>query len=657
MNNFTRSAMLVALLLIGGVSKMSAQSAGGGHFFVDPRLIINSPASIVDVKAFSYSSDPATHTTTAPWGRLIDSVWLNVPVVKAYDTLGVNPLLNGTGGYPSMAGKFALILRGGGISFSQKAAYCKNAGAIGVIIVNHKNGGLVNMAGTAPFDAQVAGIPVLFLSKDDGTPMNEALKANQAVTVSIGKWGFNLTNDVGIAPYSPANPHAFCIPITQVNAAAGATSRAYDFYTGAYVANFGTSAQTNVKMKQTMSFTPTGGSASVIYADSVTHASFPVVDSIHEMFSPRFTRQNFGSTGVLTQTYTVSSAASVDGNPTDNTVSYQTYITDSIFCKSHWNPITNAPVVTSALHYPSSTSMPTLWGPMFYVAKGGYQPKMAQLAIAADSDVLLNNGVSPSVLVYLFKWTDANNDGRVNGTELSIVASGFRSSAAFTMSDSSYKPFTVNLTNPKSSKLIARLQDNSWYFLAAEIESDFFLGADHSDNYFARNKLSVHGDSSATSFPEFWAPLGSTNVAAPAYNVLIDTLAGLGFDAAPLARSVEDTNWAFTVYTGLVPSMALHISKTVPTGVENTQAPIFNTFNISPNPANSVLTADVNLIQQSNMVISVINSVGQSFKYETKQSFKSGRIDINTANYPSGTYYLLMGTDAGSEVKTFTVVH
>jgi hypothetical protein len=53
----------------------------------------------------------------------------------------------------------------------------------------------------------------------------------------------------------------------------------------------------------------------------------------------------------------------------------------------------------------------------------------------------------------------------------------------------------------------------------------------------------------------------------------------------------------------------------------------------------------------------VLTSTGQSILYQLKRDFKDGKIEINTSSYPSGTYYLLVGTDAGTELREFTVVH
>ena len=72
---------------------------------------------------------------------------------------------------------------------------------------------------------------------------------------------------------------------------------------------------------------------------------------------------------------------------------------------------------------------------------------------------------------------------------------------------------------------------------------------------------------------------------------------------------------AFTSLTGLVPAMALHLSKNIPTSVESTNGSAFNRFEIFPNPANNTLTANIDMMQSANIVVSVVNSLGQSLLF------------------------------------------
>ena len=641
---FTQRFLLLAVLIISGIGTGYAQS-------YPPRLWINGPSGVGGPKQFRYAGDPAA---TSPWSRDIDTQYLNIPIVKVYDTLASNsPLLNGTGSYPSLAGKFALVFRGGGIPFTQKAVYAQAAGAIGVIIVNHKNGGPVGMAYTAIPGFNSPTIPVLSIGREDGFAINNAIKAGQNVTISLSNWGFNKTNDIGFLNFSPTLPHAFCVPLSQISGQPQNLPRAYNFYNSAYVCNFGSANQTNVKLKQTLSFTPSGGTANTIYTDSAILPSLQQVDSIGEVASPRFTRLPFASTGMVNMNYSLTSN-NTDENPADNSTDYQMYITDSVFSKGRWNTATNAPKVSVSWRYNGAT--PLIWGPLFYVNKGGYRAQRAQLAIQGDSDQLTTNTVAPALYVYLYKWNDSNRDGLVNGKELKIVAAAYKSN--FTTSDSSGKPFMVDLTNAQNNKLIAKVQDSSWYFLAAQVEHDFSIGADYESNYMTRTLRSVHVDSSAGTRPEWWGPASSkAPLGQPTYSFgSVDTLQSAPFTATDVSNPDATLNFFSSV--GLVPAMALHLSKDIPTGVATIggNSP-FTNVSLYPNPASDELRVNFALSKLSNVGISVINSIGQSILFKSLGTVKDGQVSYSTSSYANGTYYFVIGTDDGVEVRPFVVAH
>src|SRR5699024_1183374 len=75
-------------------------------------------------------------------------------------------------------GKYALVQRGEN-PFTEKALNAQAAGAVGVIIYNIEDG-VVNMATEDEIE-----IPQLFMLKNDGDRLAEALKDGQAVTVNF----------------------------------------------------------------------------------------------------------------------------------------------------------------------------------------------------------------------------------------------------------------------------------------------------------------------------------------------------------------------------------------------------------------------------------------------------------------------------------------
>lgn len=79
-----------------------------------------------------------------------------------------------------LEGKFALVQRGNGVSFVDKALNAQKAGAAGVIVYNNTDG-TVNMA-----TDEAITIPQLFMLKADGERFAAALEEGQPVTVSFG---------------------------------------------------------------------------------------------------------------------------------------------------------------------------------------------------------------------------------------------------------------------------------------------------------------------------------------------------------------------------------------------------------------------------------------------------------------------------------------
>jgi hypothetical protein len=256
-------------------------------------------------------------------------------------------------------------------------------------------------------------------------------------------------------------------------------------------------------------------------------------------------------------------------------------------------------------------------------------------------------------MVYLYKWKDVDFDGLINGNELSIVAVGSKTSTNFLTTDSSGKTFTVPLINPKS-KLIPRLENNTWYYLAAGVSTNFRIGADGNTNYGMRSRLSIHVDSNVNSFPEFWAPMDNSDILPP-YSVFSDTL----FMLPLFAKNVTSADRAvFENMNGLTPAMALHISKQVPTAITDpTAVDVFNKFELYPNPTVNKVSVNVELKNKSNMIVSVVNALGRTMLYYERKDFTSGKIDVNTSEYPSGNYYFVLGTGDGAQLKEFTVIH
>lgn len=163
--------------------RVSAQINDNSPYPAD--FVVNSPGSISGI--YDYSSNAEDLTTTPPsveWGpRLSQTV--TADLVWAYDgtdSLGCHPITT------DLTGKMALIRRGV-CGFSLKVYHAQQAGAVGVVIVNHYNTATENgntLFGMLGGDsAALVVIPSIFVSRNTGEAITSELDNGGTVNVSF----------------------------------------------------------------------------------------------------------------------------------------------------------------------------------------------------------------------------------------------------------------------------------------------------------------------------------------------------------------------------------------------------------------------------------------------------------------------------------------
>src|SRR5689334_9083284 len=115
--------LFATIFCLTGVYNSNAQKTSALEI-MGARLIVHTPTSVAGIKGFTYSSENATGT----WGRVLDTSWYKVDLVKPTDFPACGGKLD-SGVY----GRWALILRGD-CQFGTKAKNAQAAGAKGVII-------------------------------------------------------------------------------------------------------------------------------------------------------------------------------------------------------------------------------------------------------------------------------------------------------------------------------------------------------------------------------------------------------------------------------------------------------------------------------------------------------------------------------------------
>lgn len=606
--------------------------------YVGPRLLITTqtPSAVEGTKNFTYTSDPGI---TGPWGAAVDQIWNQIPLVMidATDTIGCSAHAAG-----SLAGKWALIWRKD-CEFGAKALNAQNAGAVGVIIVNNVPGaGPINMGAGAVGNQDT--IPIVMVSNADGNEIDAMVHSGNQVYVSLTPYGFNNTHDLCIPNSLFALAPGYALPASQLDAANG-DPEAYKGFLSAWVANTGTSDETNVKLKLDVNWVPTVGSPASFFKDSITIPSLAALDSLDIVNSPNVAFDMHASgTGRFDFTYTASSA-NTDDLPIDNTQTFSMYATNGTFCNSKYNIIAGEPLVSSGLRV-GGTNPPQVftWGPLFYVAHATdvYNMQMALYADTSHHDLEFIQNTPGLFYTVLFKWVDANSNDVMEASEVTLAATG---NHTFSNLDSQGHIFVAPFDNGT-----VHLDDNTYYWACAVMSNlDLYMGIDAGTNYF--NRLYASDHLGTNPFKAFWAPLysggpdGNGNVA--------DTISMLPFiinnaveymptDSVPL--SLGESNPAVALNTFFIPESVKSTAHAQP-----------NKFTLYPNPASSYVNVKVDFQTPTNTSFDIMNAVGQVVYRVNKGKLKNDVVTLPTANLATGNYYIIIHANGRSDFKSFTV--
>lgn len=597
------------------------------------RFVVTEPATIYGLKKVNY----------APWGTLASPTIVDAVVEKAYDTLGATTLLNGTGSYPALTGKFALIFRGGGISFSDKVNRCISKGATGVIIVNNVPGDPVGMSPTPA--GSTASVPVMMISDVDGQAISDQIKAGATVKVTIGSWTTGATHDLGIVSAFQNIPHALNIPLHQMTGS-GATE-AFKHYVGGAVANYGSSDETGITVVDSVFWTPTSGTASFVTSKSYSIPSLKVADSVAFGFGAAGSAYSL-TVPTTTGRYDFRHSLTYDSTDevvADNQLTISQYISDSIYCKGAYDYANHRPVITMGIR-PGVTGSPITFymGNTFYVKNGGYAARNLQFSISIN-DVPTLDGKSS--YIYLYKWNDGAvaKDSFMQAGELTAVGQG---AVNFTTADSSGDVFTVpflDIDNPASGKPVI-VEDNTWYIAMAEIPAPCFVGVYQRNSFFARSYAQWKQSGSVPGGAVYDIPVGLWADEKANFETLPEnSLAPYPFC---LANSFAIDSINFDLNTSL-PAFGLLMSKDKPNSLFETPGKEIGQVNVFPNPADKGnITVAVNLITKSKKVEYRLTDVlGRALQAETHYNVLNEQFQMNTAKYPTGNYFLTILTDDG----------
>ncbi|GAA4465076.1 hypothetical protein GCM10023093_16640 [Nemorincola caseinilytica] len=606
--------------------------------YVGLRFVVNSPASVAGDKVYTY---PGTGTT--PWGGIVTTAIVNEQIVMPVgDTVVASALPAG-----SMAGKIAFVYRGGGIEFVCKAQKCQDAGAIACVIVNNITGGPIGMGAGTICPATGVTIPVFMISKEDGDPIAAKYHALDTARMTITPWGLGLGHDIGFVPGGAANWHGYAIPSNQLGSSGNPFE--YKMADGAFIANYGTNAMTNVKVDVATTFTPSGGSPAAVHTSSVSVGNFTVADSIYAMFrtdGANIYDVNASGPGRFDVKYDISSPDFTDDNMADNSMTTSFYVTDSTYSKARYDFSTNRPVKT--IGYAFGGGADFLWGPMYFVRNGGTALSRVQYSLSTNTAGPLGTPAN----IFLFKWVDGSNslpkDSVLQNGEMELVSLGQHNYDG--VQDTSGADLNFwGMGDPDGNPATVMLDANSWYYLAVYVPGGHFLGSDGIYNPYPR----IYG-------------LFQNNQAVLDYSSMVgtskdDILANPSSANSPLpgafisfVNSIDSVNYNNT--RGLIPAVAMIANNSPVISVKGSPVVNKNKVSVFPNPAKDQLNVNVefeNATKKATYMI--IDGLGRFVSKEVHNNVTTDNFSINTSSLPSGNYYLIVSDDVRSKSTKFVI--
>jgi hypothetical protein len=460
-----------------------------------------SPASIAGNYAFSWGTPANT------WG----SPDFNIPGTYVQDTLmlvddgsignstisGV-PLANyGCGTLiNNLSGKIAVVYRydGGTASticyMSEKALIAQNAGAIAVLIVNRPSAGADIGTGGLTVAPNVT-IPVVLVNFNDGEILRAEMQ-NGPVTMFLGNKTGLFANDLALRTEAALIPKKGFFP-----ALLAQNETEFNFDLGARIYNPGNQVQGDVKLTATV----TNNSGAIVFNNSISGLTIQSADSIDVYPNTNNTLLNFTLGSYPSGKYKLTYSASIgndltsDDYPSDNSLSFNFIISDSIYSAAKVDTATGLP--SGKTFYRPSTNNQT-----YSICSVISDPNASRLAVEGLYFAAVKGTTVPGdtlitgeeMNLTLYKWEDVFidlNDPNLGFNQLTEVAQAY-----FYYTDESQEGETVYgaFTTP------AALEDNQRYLACVQtVNTNVYFGHDNTNytwntDYYLQPSCPIEND-------------------------------------------------------------------------------------------------------------------------------------------------------------------
>jgi hypothetical protein len=539
-----------------------------------------------------------TYSSESNWGADLsdpaNSILENVMVARdgsGADSLACQQLVT------DLTGKIAILYRGD-CFFSQKAKNAQDAGAIGVIIVNHSAGGPVGMAG-ADFADEIV-IPVVMIGLEDGAALRPAIDAGELV-VFIGTKTGKFDNDLGMFKSDVVIPKTQAIPV------ALASSGNMTVPLGAYITNYGNDDQTNVRLQASI----TDPSNLTIYSNISTSGVDISSGGYALVTLPAFTI-NTTTTGTYTITYTIV-YDQTDDFPGDNEVASTFFVTEDFYAKTRIDSEDNYPILQGGYRYNEANG--SLIKGCIMMTEGMFGG-MKVHGISASASTSAEATLDGRFLEFDF-WEYSSYTMAANGdlefTGLSLLGGPilFDYDGNDLQSRFVTAKFNIDLENNKN-----------YMACAATGLPDMFLGFDLGINYTAAlangEAVTAINNIAGANQWSFWGGDRNPAVIVHISDKVVFATAGGG--------------------TSSVNEMEASSSKIIP----------------YPNPASEMVNIPLKEVAKGKVTVAIHDLSGKLVRTESFDNIYSKVISINAAGLENGVYYFQV--NANNEIAAFPVV-
>ncbi len=598
LNTFLPALMLLALSQMLAVQSANAQAAGTDDdgFIVQ----ITSPASIAQTILHGAEAGVCQWIGQSDWGPSLTEDFCG-EVVWADDSLACGALTNPG----ALAGKIALIRRGT-CGFSLKTYWAQQAGAKGVIILNHYNnpadGPCTTYANATQFLGGMSGldsaaavtIPAIFLERQTGEDIDGALAAGQTVNVCFTFPRLS----------APTSASMYATPITQV-AEMQAITVVYNNRSGA--------TQTNVNLKADV-IDPSGA-----LVGSVTY-NMPVCEPSADSFIvfPSFLAP------AAKGKHTVVFSNDKFTESRDTVYSYfehtdYTFATDNLTIDPGGVGPTDADFATNGFYIQSGGL--TLMGDA--PAKATY----ATFGISNIEAVFTPNDPTANIIGIAVYKADVDGDGAGDLTASFIddLGAGLVSYVEYQMTGNEVNDQLIH---------VPVTDINTGGPIDLEAGSAYYVSLIY-DGTAAGLGVCVRF---ANSLDVAYAPFTGY----PTTPLYFGSLFGGGWDGAMVIQRLQLEGFdPITIKTSEPKTLAE--SKVI----------------ITPNPATEFVNLELKLDEVNpSVAVSILDAQGRMVvASQVEKNIQNGVMKFNVNKLPSGTYYMWVRTAEGSVMKKLTVAH